>query len=130
MISRGPVVVSVCRVGTFVVLYTPVEGPWVLLVGTRGVRRAALVCRARVEAVVEGAVCRTVALVDDTGAELLSVLLSLKDEVASTGDVVVVAAVVVVGAMVVRVFSSVKRSLLKRKSIRQLTRTEKSIKPF
>lgn len=124
-------VVSVCRVGTFVVLYTPVEGPWVWLVGTRGVRRAALVCRARVEAVVEGAVCRTVALVDGTGAELLPVLLSLKDEVAGTGDVVAVAAVVVVvGAMVVRVLSSVKRSLLKRKSIRQLTRTGKSIKPF
>lgn len=110
MIPRVPVLVSICRVVAFGVLAMPVEGLWVWLDDVRWVGCAALVCRARVEAVVEGRVYGMVAAVGDPGAELPAVLLNLEDEDEGRGDVVAAAAaaaVVVVEAGALEVFSSV-----------------------
>lgn len=104
MIPKVPVLVSICRVVAFGVLAMPVEGPWVWLDDVRWVGCAALVCRARVEAVVEGGVYGIVAAVGDPGAELLAALLNLEDEDEGRRDVVAAAAV---EAGALEVFSSV-----------------------
>lgn len=106
------VLVSNCRVVTFVGWYIAVEGSSVRPGGPRRVGCTVLVCRASVEAVVEvGVVCSTVASAG--GAKLLAVLPCMDDDVTGRGDVVVAMAAVVlvvemrVDSVAFRVFSSV-----------------------
>lgn len=139
VISRVVVLASVGRVVISIGSSFPDVGPWVGLDGTRGVGVTALVCWIWEEDVVENVVYRMVTSVDDPGAELLVVLLSLEEEVVGRGEaVVVVIEVVVVVAMVLvvgveltvafKVFCSVETSLLKEKKNSQLKRTESLIR--
>lgn len=60
-----PVLVSICSVVMFVGAAVPAVGCWVWLDGVLWIGSVTLVCMARVENVVEGAVCRVVASVGD-----------------------------------------------------------------